>query len=133
MLEYSCISALPRPRARASGAAITRKMHASTTMHTSYSKYKKAASALPGAALILLAQHIQLVLAGTSSHADRAKFNIFNFQDNIYFGRLRLESVCVKLYQKSWSFQAQSNVQHHSCNQEAIKAAMSSGKRLAVK
>lgn len=125
------MTALPRPRACTGGAATAIKMHESTPMQMRYSKYKEAAAALPGAAL--LAQRIQLVLAGNSSHADRAKYNIFNFQDNIHFGRLHLESVCIKLYQKPWSFQAQSKVQHHLCNQEAIKAAMSSRKRLAVK
>lgn len=127
------MTALPRPRSCTGGAATAIKMHESTTMQMRYSKYKEAAAALPGAALLLLAQRIQLVLAGNSSHADRAKYNIFNFQDNIHFGRLRLESVCIELYQKPWSFQAQSKVQHHFCNQEAIKVAMSSRKRLAVK
>lgn len=88
---------------------------------------QECALALPGAVLILT-QHIQLVLAGTSSHADRAKLTISSYYA---FWQVAFV-VCIKLYQNLWSFQAQSKVQLQPCNPEAIRAAMSPSKKLAV-
>lgn len=56
---------LSRPRVHASEVP---QLGRQTSPHASYSKYKKAAGVLRGAALVLLSQSIQLVLASISSH-----------------------------------------------------------------